>query len=97
MLATLSARVRRTNQELADLVLLDLAERLARRLLTLTEESGAPKIRITQAQLGARLGVTREAVNKQLRALEHAGVVETGRGSVTVIDTAALARAGSVG
>lgn len=97
LLTTLSERVRRTNQELAELVLLDLAERLARRLLSLLETSEDSKIRITQAELGGRLGVTREAVNKQLRVLEQQGVIETGRGSVTVLDREALRAAGSLG
>ena len=96
LLPTLSGRVRRTNEDLADLVLLDLSERLARRLLVMAEASEDSKIRITQAELGSRLGVTREAVNKQLRALEESGVVTTGRGSVTVLDPERLRAAGSL-
>lgn len=96
LLTTLSERVRRTTEEMAELVLLDLAERLARRLLSLLETSEGSKIRITQAELGGRLGVTREAVNKQLRTLEQQGVIETGRGSVTVLDREALRAAGSL-
>jgi CRP/FNR family cyclic AMP-dependent transcriptional regulator len=96
LLTTLSERVRRTNQELAELVLLDLAERLARRLLSLLETNDGPKIRITQAELGGRLGVTREAVNKQLRVLAQQGIITRGRGSVTVLDRDALRAAGSL-
>ncbi len=90
LLETLSARVRRTNQDLTDLVLLDLSERLARRLLALADAANGDSIRMTQAELGVRLGVTREAVNKQLRALERAGAVTLGRGSITVRDVDAL-------
>jgi CRP-like cAMP-binding protein len=90
LLETLSARVRRTNQDLTDLVLLDLSERLARRLLALADAANGESIRMTQAELGVRLGVTREAVNKQLRALERTGALTLGRGSITVRDVDAL-------
>lgn len=90
MLETMSGRLRNTNEELTDLVLLDLSERLARRLLSLNEPAPGVRIRITQAELAERLGVTREAVNKQLRSLERAGVLATSRGAVTVLDERGL-------
>ncbi len=96
LLETLSLRVRRTDEALADLALLDLPNRLAKRLalLALAQEtgaSGAPvKLRITQAELASMLGVSRESVNKQLNAFARDGLVSLGRGSVTVNDAASL-------
>jgi len=76
LLETLSLRVRRTDEALADLAFLDLPQRLAKRLLELAarypDESGLAsdgvRIRITQAELASMLGVSRESVNKQLNA-----------------------------
>jgi CRP-like cAMP-binding protein len=96
LLETLSLRVRRTDEALADLALLDLPSRLAKRLLSLAgarqpAKGGAlPKLRITQAEMASMLGVSRESVNKQLNAFAREGWVSLGRGSVTVKDAKAL-------
>ena len=96
LLETLSLRVRRTDEALADLALLDLPSRLAKRLLSLSgarqpAKGGAPaKLRITQAEMASMMGVSRESVNKQLNAFAREGWVSLGRGSVTVKDAKAL-------
>ncbi|MEX1254259.1 MAG: Crp/Fnr family transcriptional regulator [Dehalococcoidia bacterium] len=96
LLETLSLRVRRTDEALADLALLDLPSRLAKRLLSLSgarqpAKGGSPaKLRITQAEMASMMGVSRESVNKQLNAFAREGWVSLGRGSVTVTDAKAL-------
>jgi CRP/FNR family transcriptional regulator/CRP/FNR family cyclic AMP-dependent transcriptional regulator len=91
LLEALSLRVRRTDEQLTDLTFLDLASRLAKRLLTLPRDSGKPLVvRVTQAELGAMLGVSRESVNKQLNDFERRGWVTLGRGRVTLQDQEAL-------
>ena len=96
LLEVLSMRVRRTDEVLADLTFLDLPRRLAKRLASLARERRASgqrsvKLRVTQAELASMLGVSRETVNKQLNEFERRSWVVLGRGSVTVVDEAALA------
>lgn len=91
LLETLSLRMRRTDEALADLAFMDLTQRLGKRLLDLAapNPSGA-RLRITQSELAAMLGASRESVNKQLNAFAREGWVVLGRGSVTLKDPAAL-------
>lgn len=96
LLEALSLRVRRTDEQLADLAFLQLPQRLAKRLVQLatdhsqsTRLAGA-KLRITQAELASMLGVSRESVNKQLNRFVHDGWIALGRGSVTIRDADAL-------
>ncbi len=102
LLETLSLRVRRTDEALTDFAFLDLAHRLAKRLLDVANtqrdvrETGGlqpgTRIRTTQAELGSMLGVSRESVNKQLNMFAREGWIRLGRGSVTVVDPEALRR-----
>ncbi len=90
LLETISLRLRRADQALADLSFLDLPHRVARRLLRMAAETSerAPrtKVSVTQTELGGILGVSRETVNKQLREFQRDGLVELGRGSITLLD-----------
>jgi CRP/FNR family cyclic AMP-dependent transcriptional regulator len=100
LLETVSLRLRRTNEALADLAFLDVATRLAKRLVSLSSEqratrlkSGRPsevRLKITQAELASMLGVSRESVNKQLNAMARQGYVTLGRGSITIRDADGL-------
>jgi CRP/FNR family transcriptional regulator/CRP/FNR family cyclic AMP-dependent transcriptional regulator len=95
LLEALSLRVRRTDEALADIAVLDLPHRLAKRLLSLAADAsndGAarPKLRITQSELASMLGLSRESVNKQLNQFARRGWIELGRGTVTVLDAEAL-------
>lgn len=89
---TLSARLRRTNVLLGDSVFLDVPTRLIRRLQDLAqsqEEKELPKgprtIQVTQRELAAMVGATRESVNKELRALEARGLIHLDRGSIILL------------
>lgn len=100
LLETLSLRVRRTDEALADLTFLDVPHRLAKWLLDLaytqtSVETERPstkdvRLRVTQSELASMLGVSRESVNKQLNRFARKGWVLLGRGSVTLIDMEAL-------
>ena len=96
LLETLSLRVRRTDEALADLAFLQLPQRLAKRLFRLTIDQAqgnrfaGTKLRITQSELASMLGVSRESVNKQLNKFAQEGWISLGRGSVTVRDPEAL-------
>jgi CRP/FNR family transcriptional regulator, cyclic AMP receptor protein len=78
----LCERLRDTSEALGDFAMLDLAGRLARKLLRLAAEYGqsaVPPIRLTirlsHTDLGRFVGCSRETVNKQMRAWEEAGLV----------------------
>jgi len=97
LLKMLCQRIRVTSEQLEDFSFLDLRHRLAKRLLHLAdlhgeaaEEGTVIGVHLTQSELGAMTGTTREAVNKQLRIWEDEGVIKLGRASVTVLDRAGL-------
>ena len=96
LLETLSLRVRRTDEALADFAFLDLPQRLAKRLLNVAsiQQDGHKlagfQIRIMQAELASMLGVSRESVNKQLNRFARDGWISLSRGTVTLDDAEAL-------
>lgn len=95
VLETLSLRLRRSNDAVADLSFLELPQRIAKRLLQLHVEtapdaSGERRIRVTQSALASMVGSSREAVNKHLKLFERAGWVGLSRGAVAVLDVDAL-------
>ena len=97
LLETLSGRLRRTDEALADLCFLDLPQRLAKQLVRLAVQNpgaaGAPaKVHVTQAEIAGLLSVSRESVNKQLNQFVRDGWISLGRGWVRVDDVAALRR-----
>jgi len=91
LLATLSGRIRRVNETIADFAFLDLRRRLAKRLLELAAVAGGRTVMVTQAELGSMLGVSRESVNKELNALARERAITLGRGAILIEDATALA------
>ncbi len=97
-LALLLCRVVRTAfTMLADATLLSLDARLAKRLVSFAEaeaRAGAEEtvVRLTQEQLAALCGASRQAVNRRLAAWQAEGVIELGYGAIRVRDGAALRR-----
>jgi CRP/FNR family transcriptional regulator/CRP/FNR family cyclic AMP-dependent transcriptional regulator len=82
VLAALAASLRRTTDEIADFVGLDLHGRLAKKLLGLAEEYGRPvgetieiDLSLTQEELAAMVGATRASVNKLLGIYEDRGAI----------------------
>lgn len=71
-------------------------ERVARFVLRRADPSGT--LRITQAAMASELGTAREVVSRSLRSLVSAGVLETGRGRLRILDRTQLRqRSGEVG
>ena len=98
-MAILCERVRWTSGLLEDASLLDLPARLAKRLLNLAHGVGEKEgqglrinVKLSQTDLGNMLGVTREAVNKQLREWKKGGIVDMQDGHVLIQDPKTLAR-----
>jgi CRP-like cAMP-binding protein len=47
---------------------------------------------VTQAELAAMVGATRESINKELRALEDRGILQLGRSRVILLRSELLQR-----
>ena len=70
----------------------DLACRISRRLDAIAIESGCDEIELTQSELAAWVGASREATVRCLRRLRVSGAIETHRGGITVLDNKKLSR-----
>jgi len=103
LLELLCARLRRTSEQVEDVMFLDLEARLAKALLRLADEQGrvgmpAATVRITQRELGQIIGMSRESTNKALREWQRRAWVRLVKGGVELRDRKALAtRAMSAG
>ncbi len=98
LLWVLCQRLRRTSAQLEDTLFCDVPARLARCLLHLAQAFARPtptgiciNIKLSQQQLGAIAGITRESVNKQLGLWQKAGWIAMTRGYITVIEAPSLA------
>jgi CRP/FNR family transcriptional regulator, cyclic AMP receptor protein len=94
LIEVVCARLRRTSEQVEDIVFLGLPERLAKALLQLHSRSAASTgstIRITQRDLSQMIGVSRESTNKLLRDWQRRGWLKLGRGGLTVLASKALA------
>jgi len=86
----LSVLVFRLMEELEDIHSLNLNERLAKFILMRAEGGG--QLRMTQSELAAHLGTTREVIAKLLRKLVAAKAIKTMRGAIVVEQSDALVR-----
>jgi CRP/FNR family transcriptional regulator, cyclic AMP receptor protein len=96
LLRSLSEYLRSSSATLVERTDTSAPTRLARRLLhlvSLTADASADAIElpITQGDLAAWTGVTREATARALATLRSANVVRTARGTITVVDVDRLA------
>ena len=97
LLRVMTKRLRATDQLVQDAAFLDVADRLAKKLLQLMETHGRQTergreidIHLTQQELAAMIGATRESVNKQLGALRERGLVAVDRQRITVLQPETL-------
>lgn len=98
LLVLLCSRIRATSQQAEDLALLDLKIRLAKKLVALAEArndaagDGSTVLRLTQREVGAMMGTTREAINKHLNAWAKEGLISLGRNEIVIVDREGLRR-----
>jgi CRP/FNR family transcriptional regulator, cyclic AMP receptor protein len=97
LLGGVAQRVRRLTDQLAEVHFLDLTGRLALQLTRLAEETepGASRDihlsrKLTQSDLGAMVGGTRQRVNQILGDFEEEGLVSIDGGGITIRDLPAL-------
>ena len=91
MLQVLARRLRETDELVEDAIFLDVPGRLAKKLLELAEDYGREGpdgtvigIRLTQSDLAAMVGATRESVNKHLSAFRARGTIVVERQAITI-------------
>lgn len=99
LLATMAAEVRRLTHHVEELHFLDITGRLASRLVRLSGESGATRqpdgsIRLagplTQGDLAAMIGCTRQSVNKLLGLFTDDGLIRLERDRIVILDLEGL-------
>jgi CRP/FNR family cyclic AMP-dependent transcriptional regulator len=100
----LCGRLRWTSDQVEQIILQNLPGRLASALIRLSEkhkeEPGGRTIAITQQEISEMVGMTRESINKQLRAWATRGWVRLEHGAIVVLKDEPLrqlAEAGSGG
>ncbi len=90
LVEVLCERLRRTDEHLAEMALLEIPLRLAKALLRLLpgdERAGgasAPRIALTQRELGNMVGASRESVNKCLNEWQRRGIVTMDDNIITI-------------
>jgi CRP-like cAMP-binding protein len=92
-----ASRLRAYKLVVEDLSLRDVVGRVARLLrdrargqATLVEDSACMSLRYTQSEIAALVGSVREVVQRALKTLEHAGVIQMARGRIRITDVEAL-------
>ncbi|MFP5348110.1 MAG: Crp/Fnr family transcriptional regulator [Actinomycetes bacterium] len=99
LLQALAQRLRRTNENLADLVFSDVPGRVAKALLDLSRRFGEPTEQgilvaheLTQEELAQLVGASRETVNKALADFATRGWLRLEARAVVLIDVERLQR-----
>jgi CRP-like cAMP-binding protein len=92
-----ASRLRAYKQMVEDLSLKTVVARVARLLVdrargaqTVVEESASSSPDYTQDEIAALVGSVREVVQRALKTLEHAGLIQMMRGRIQIIDVDAL-------
>lgn len=99
ILSALSKRLRKADDFLEDIFFLNVAARLAKKLIELgssngfKEDEGGPiRISVTQKDLAGMIGSTRESVNKELRSLRENRLITLSGNAILINDLEALKR-----
>jgi CRP/FNR family cyclic AMP-dependent transcriptional regulator len=99
LLMVLARRLRRTNDNLVDLIFTDVPGRVAKLLLRLAQQFGTREgdvLRVnhdlTQEEIGQLVGASREAVNKTLSEFTQRGWIHVEGKTVVILDAVRLAK-----
>jgi CRP/FNR family cyclic AMP-dependent transcriptional regulator len=95
LIELLCSRLRRTSEQVEDVLFMDLPSRLARTLLRLAAGSNGDmsgRLAITQLELSQVIGMSRESTNKQLREWAQRKWIRLDRGGVLLLVPDALSQ-----
>ena len=99
VLAAVAGRLRETDEMASDLAFLDVAGRLAKRLLDLASAHGVKRdggvlidLAVTQEDLANMIGVTRESVNRNLSEFQTLGLISKQGRRIVVTNAVGLRR-----
>jgi CRP/FNR family transcriptional regulator, cyclic AMP receptor protein len=93
LIEVLCGRLRKTDQQIAEIVFLDLAARLAKTLLRMATVAHGPsgtRVELSQRELGNIVGATRESINKCLREWQRNGIVRVEESEIVITKRLAL-------
>jgi CRP/FNR family cyclic AMP-dependent transcriptional regulator len=99
LLMVLCGRLRRTSEQVEDMLFLDVEARIAKILLRLVRDRSAEAlppgagatVRISQRDLGNLVGASRESVNKHLQDWKRSGIIGITKGAIVIRNADALA------
>ena len=99
LLRTLCRSLRRTSEQVEDVSFRHLESRVAKALLQLAESVGlhgvqskSVELHVSQRELGAIAGGSRESVNKILQSWHRQGLIDLGKASILIHDIDVLRR-----
>jgi CRP-like cAMP-binding protein len=99
LLMVLARRLRRTNDNLVDMIFTDVPGRVAKLLLRLAQQFGTREgdvLRVnhdlTQEEIGQLVGASRETVNKALSEFTQRGWIDVAGKTVDILDAVRLAK-----
>ena len=95
LLVGLSRRLRRADDKIGGLVLLDVNGRVARLLLEMADENDGVSVtrRLTHHTIAQMIGSSRETVSRTMRSFADKGVIDVSRKQITIRDRSALEKA----
>lgn len=93
LLEVVCSRLRRTTEQVEDLMFLDLKGRLVKTLLRLSKRAKPTgEIEISQTELSQIVGLSREMINKQMRIWVRHGWIALARRRIVIMRPEALAQ-----
>jgi len=99
IVSVLCDRLRKTDEQFAEVALLQMPVRLAKVLLRMVASDSLAepgqeiyRINLSQRELGNIVGAARESVNKCLRAWQNEGIITIKGGQITIVDLKSLER-----
>ena len=98
LLTELSRRLRRADQKIGGLVLLDVPGRIARLLLDLAQEAGGDTIEkaLTHQTIAQMIGASRETVSRAMKEFQDQGLIRVERRRIAVGNREALEKRAQV-
>lgn len=98
LLCELSRRLRRADEKIGGLVLLDVPGRIARLLLDLSTEAGGALIEkaLTHQTIAQMIGASRETVSRAMKEFQEAGLIRVERRRIAVANRDALEKRAQV-